>query len=542
MMKIFRSDGGNSMSSALPASFLEKMSVLLKEDFDDFMASYNKPRYYGLRINTLKINEDEFLKRSPFASRLEPVPWAEHAFYYEEQDRPGKHPHYHAGMYYIQEPSAMVPVELLDVHPGHRVLDLCAAPGGKSTQIASKLRGKGVLVTNDLATERTKALAKNIELAGVRNAVVLNEHPAVIAEAFEGWFDRVLVDAPCSGEGMFRKNDSMIQEWENYSVERCSAMQRDILDEVAKMVAPGGKIVYSTCTFSPEENEEQVARFLARAPQFSIVQVESNWGWANGQPQWVSAEIADQLSEQQLKSIEGTIRLWPHRIKGEGHFVAVLQREGEPRSDLNALLQEGEGTLHWPIENASSKDIRGARNTRKKQVSISDNKLRNKEKQHTKVNKHASASDEYNIQLLWEQFANQSVSIQLNSCYSVLTYGSRVYMQPEGLPPLAGIKVVRPGWYIGEMKNNKFVPSHPLAMGLNSEEALRVLHLDCESEKLQRYLKGETIFVEQSELTIKQSVKDNGYLLICVDDCPVGFGKYVDGMVKNELPAGWRLL
>ena len=316
------------MSITLPQSFKDKMKGLLLGDYDAFIDSYQRPRKYGLRVNRLKLSWEAFAKLSPFEGGLTPVPWTEDAFYYTEGDRPGKHPYYHAGLYYIQEPSAMVPAELLDVQPGDRVLDLCAAPGGKSTQLASKLQGSGVLVTNDNARERTKVLAKNIELAGVRNAVVLNEEPAVLAPVFEGWFDRILVDAPCSGEGMFRKDESMIGEWEKHSVERCSLMQRDILKHAAHMLAPGGTLVYSTCTFSPEENEVQIAGLLAACPELEVVQVPLAHGWARGRSDW-AREYGGDIRESE--NVAGTVRLWPHLTEGEGHYAAVLRKRGVRR-------------------------------------------------------------------------------------------------------------------------------------------------------------------------------------------------------------------
>ncbi len=284
------------MGIELPVLFRDKMKERLGGEFEAFMASYDAQRWYGLRVNRLKITPVDYLAIANREGRLEPIPWSEEGFYYDESSRPGKHPHYHAGLYYIQEPSAMVPAELLDVRPGDRVLDLCAAPGGKSTQLAGKLGGEGLLVANDNARERTKALAKNIELAGVRNAVVLNEEPAALAEVFEGFFDRILVDAPCSGEGMFRKDESMIRQWERHSVERCSLMQHDILRHAMRMLAPGGRLVYSTCTFSPEENEEQIASLLLDHPELSVIEVPLHHGWTAGRPDWTAA--ADSAMQQ----------------------------------------------------------------------------------------------------------------------------------------------------------------------------------------------------------------------------------------------------
>ncbi|RAV09516.1 RsmB/NOP family class I SAM-dependent RNA methyltransferase, partial [Paenibacillus contaminans] len=323
------------MGIKLPDAFVERMSVMLGDEFEAFMRSYDEPRYYGLRINTLKVQALRFAgELSPFG-RLQPVQWASDGFYYEEGERPGKHPYYHAGLYYIQEPSAMAPVELLDVQPGERVLDLCAAPGGKSTQIAAKLGGKGLLVSNDNSAERVKALVKNIELSGVRNAVVLNETPERLAPVFAGFFDKILIDAPCSGEGMFRKEEEMAKQWERHSVERCVIMQRDILGQAASMLKPGGRIVYSTCTFAPEENECMIAEFVAAFRDFRIVPAETQHGFDSGHPDWVAAVKAgaaeagsEAAGADAAAAVRGTVRLWPHRLKGEGHFVAVLEHTG----------------------------------------------------------------------------------------------------------------------------------------------------------------------------------------------------------------------
>lgn len=250
----------------------------------------------------------------------------------------------------------MAPVELLDVTPGEAVLDLCAAPGGKSTQIAAKLRGTGMLVSNDLNADRTKALAKNIELYGVRNAVVLNEHPDRIAEKFPAFFDKILIDAPCSGEGMFRKDEAMIKEWDGDSPLKYADMQRGILRAAATMLRPGGRIVYSTCTFSPEENEGMIAEFVAGHPEFRVLPVGGTGSFAAGETDWLKEQgsgfghIPDQVWEQ----VRGTARLWPHRIEGEGHFLAVLQHEVDPKSA--AAAERARDTLLSSTAPAESAD------------------------------------------------------------------------------------------------------------------------------------------------------------------------------------------
>lgn len=305
------------MAVQLPSIFAERMKSLLGDEFEQFMKSYEQSPHAGLRVNTLKISLEQFKEIAPFDMR--PIPWCGTGFYVPHGVKPGLHPYYHAGLYYIQEPSAMAPVELLNVKPGERVLDLCAAPGGKTTQIAAKLQGKGVLVTNDIHAERTKALAKNVELYGVRNAVVLNESPERIASAFPHYFDKVLIDAPCSGEGMFRKDEDMVKSWENHSVEKCVLMQRDILETAAKLLAPGGTIVYSTCTFAPEENEAMIAEFLNINPDFVVNDIPESAGFAPGRPEWVRQMLPEtaQKTESVLDQTRGTARLWPHLLEGK---------------------------------------------------------------------------------------------------------------------------------------------------------------------------------------------------------------------------------
>ncbi|WP_042162820.1 RsmB/NOP family class I SAM-dependent RNA methyltransferase [Paenibacillus gorillae] len=550
------------MAGFLPLAFTNKMEKLLGgKEYERFIDSYQAPRVYGLRINRLKLDAPHWKGLSPLGEAVRPIPWAEEGFYYGEGERPGKHPHYHAGLYYIQEPSAMAPVELLDVQPGHRVLDLCAAPGGKSTQIAGKLQGSGVIVSNDNARERTKALAKNIELAGVRNAVVLNEEPAALARVFGGWFDRILVDAPCSGEGMFRKDESMIAEWEKHSVERCSVMQRSILKDAAKMLAPGGKLVYSTCTFSPEENEAQIALFLSEHPEFEVVTIMPQFGWTSGRPDWLADSETAGISDERLSSIAGTIRLWPQNIEGEGHYAALLQRKDDGEGGSGREFEEaGDAAFETRPVHGKRPDHRSGRDNgaalraaEKRGGPGKDGKLRK-----TAGGKGGGASRQSDTALdplaAWRVFAGaQLSSVFEEGATRLQAYGSRIYLQPQGLPPLDGLRVIRAGWFIGELNGRGvFEPSQPLAMGLRREEALRILNWSADDPNAVRYLKGETLFVEPPELNVLADEENGkgaetpplkGYVLVCVNGFPLGWGKYADGgMLKNELPAGWRLI
>ena len=287
----------------LPEAFLQRMEAQLGSEYPAFLESLERPRAVALRFNPLK-GERPVL---PFVGA--PVPWEPEGFYYDPETRPGLHVYHEAGVYYLQEASAMAPVVLLDPKPGERVCDLCAAPGGKTTQIAGRMLGRGFLVCNEINPKRAKILSRNIERMGVANALVTNEHPETLASRFPGFFDRVLVDAPCSGEGMFRKEEAAVTDWSQETVQMCARRQREILDSAARLVRPGGRLVYSTCTFAPEEDEETVAAFLEAHPEFTPEPVEAPW--------FVPGENA-------------SYRMWPHKLLGEGHFAAVLRKtQGE---------------------------------------------------------------------------------------------------------------------------------------------------------------------------------------------------------------------
>ena len=287
----------------LPEAFLQRMEAQLGSEYPAFLESLERPRAVALRFNPIK-GERPVL---PFVGA--PVPWEPEGFYYDPETRPGLHVYHEAGVYYLQEASAMAPVALLDPKPGERVCDLCAAPGGKTTQIAGRMLGQGFLVCNEINPKRAKILSRNIERMGVANALVTNEHPETLASRFPGFFDRVLVDAPCSGEGMFRKEEAAVTDWSQETVQMCARRQREILDSAARLVRPGGRLVYSTCTFAPEEDEETVAAFLEAHPEFTPEPVEAPW--------FVPGENA-------------SYRMWPHKLLGEGHFAAVLRKtQGE---------------------------------------------------------------------------------------------------------------------------------------------------------------------------------------------------------------------
>ncbi|MEF3302602.1 RsmB/NOP family class I SAM-dependent RNA methyltransferase [Paenibacillus sp. GYB003] len=504
----------------LKAAFVRKMESLLGPDYPDFFRSYGQPRLQGVRANGLKLSAERFAGLAPFP--LAPVPWAPEGFYVPETEKPGKHPYYHAGLYYIQEPSAMAPVELLDVRPGDRVLDLCAAPGGKSTQIAAKLQGRGLLVANDNQPDRVKALVKNIELYGATNAIVLNETPDRLAPAMPQFFDKILVDAPCSGEGMFRKDPSMAGGWDESAPRRYAAMQRDILAKAADMLKPGGRIVYSTCTFSPEENEAIVADFLRERSDFRVVPVSPKHGFAAGRPDWIGCETG---TDDRCASVAGTVRLWPHKLQGEGHYVAVLERDAAGRFGEAAQYAAEAPPAFAEREAGGRKPGRG--------VSGSGGRKRGDGAKGA-VPSAAEAEEAFRA------FAAGLLTVPLPG--TVATFRDYVYLSPEGAPRLDGLKAVRPGWFVGIFKGGRFAPSHALAMGLARDtDAARSVSFRADEDDAIRYLRGETLQFAADRLRLRSAdTPAKGYCLVCTDGYPLGWGKWLDGMLKNEYPAGWR--
>ena len=292
----------------LPEKYINNMKDLLGDEYEEYISSFSEPRLYGLRVNTAKISVEDFLKISPF--KLTPIPWISNGFYYSEEDKPAKHPYYFAGLYYLQEPSAMTPAYVLPVESGDKVLDLCAAPGGKSTELGAKLKGTGLLVSNDISASRAKALLKNIEVFGLGNVLVTCEYPEKLKERFSGFFDKILVDAPCSGEGMFRKDSKLIKSWESQGPEYFAPIQKGILKAAADMLKEGGYLLYSTCTFSKEEDEDNIFEFLNEREDFELEHIYEYEGFVRGY------------------GMEDAIRLFPHHLKGEGHFVALLRKKG----------------------------------------------------------------------------------------------------------------------------------------------------------------------------------------------------------------------
>lgn len=452
----------------LPHEFLERMKVLLGDGYGEFMETYSRPRQFGLRVNTLKISVDEFVRLAPF--HLKQIPWTDNGFYYDKEDDPARHPFYYGGLYYLQEPSAMTPAGLLPVQPGEYVLDLCAAPGGKATALAAKLQGKGLLVANDISASRAKALLKNLEVFGVKNAFVTNAVPARLAEQFPETFDKILVDAPCSGEGMFRKDVANAKAWSLKKVESCAKTQREIVLQAVRMLRPGGMLLYSTCTFSVEENEGTVGYLLSQCPDMELVDLPWYEGFEHGR--------GDQFVQ--------CARIFPHKMEGEGHFLALLRKRGEsvgirhrsclhtgrPSRDEAKVLCEfmKDVTMEWDLEQT---EVRSG----------------------------------------------------------------QAYFLPEP-PQIEGkLPFLRNGLYLGEIRRGRFEPSQSLAMALKGAgEYKSVLDFEYTDIRVHKYLCGETVTVDDLSPS-----RPNGWQLVCVNGYPLGWGKLVNGTLKNKYHPGWRM-
>ena len=384
----------------LPPEFLARMISELGADYDNFLNSYSRPAERGIRVNTLKISAEEFKKISPFL--LESVEWEKNGFY-APYDGLGKTVYHAQGLYYVQEPSAMCAAPKLDVRRGERVLDLCSAPGGKGTQLAQCMEGDGIIFLNEINFSRAKVLSSNVERLGIRNGVVTCAPPEKLAKECTEFFDKILVDAPCSGEGMFKKEESAIPEWSLENVKRCALRQSEILENAYKMLCGGGRMVYSTCTFATEEDEKQIEAFIAK---HNCRLLEMN-------------------------------KLYPHQIRGEGHFYAVIEKRDGERRNLKEVLP-----------------------SRDKRISLYRE---------------------------WER-ENLKTTFE-NICF----VGDTLYSLPQGMPDVS-IQTLRAGVRLAEV-TSRIEPSHSLAMCLKADEA-ECIELD-EATAI-NYLRGMTFPCSES--------------------------------------------
>lgn len=475
----------------LPIEFEKKMKAFLGNEWDDFLYSYDNNRFQALRFNTLKVQSHEEIMRILKVlgiSSDKRVSWANEAYYFDENVRPGKHPYHEMGLYYIQEPSAMSAAALLAPKPGMRVLDLCAAPGGKSTQLATYLGDSGLLVSNEINTQRSRILSQNIERMGIKNAIVTNEDSFVLASHFPGFFNAIQVDAPCSGEGMFRKLPEAVEQWSMENVAICAARQKEILDNAAVMLKPGGVIVYSTCTFSREENEDVIEYFLERHPDFTLEEME---------------------------------RFWPHKVDGEGHFVAKLVRRGSV-NELGADYDVCEDSCN-KVEDTGLK---------------ADRKTKKNKNSKNRKNETKPALTKENMKLLSE-FLDETISEDMAAWIKnsrLVMFGEQLYRLPDMEVDIKGLKVQRAGLHIGEFKKQRFEPSHSLALALKLSEAKNVVKLTWDDPQTTGFFNGQSVMLSD-ELAAECK---KGWALVCVDGYPAGWGKVNGAQVKNHYPKGLR--
>lgn len=468
------------------------MKAFLGNEWDDFLYSYDNNRFQALRFNTLKVQSQEermrILKTLKISSEKK-VSWANEAYYFDENVRPGKHPYHEMGLYYIQEPSAMSAAALLAPKPGMRVLDLCAAPGGKSTQLATYLGDSGLLVSNEINTQRSRILSQNIERMGIKNAIVTNEDSFVLASHFPGFFNAIQVDAPCSGEGMFRKLPEAIEQWSIENVAICAARQKEILDNAAVMLKPGGTIVYSTCTFSKEENEDVIEYFLERHPDFTLEEME---------------------------------RFWPHKVDGEGHFVAKLVRRGSV-NEFGADYDVCEDSCN-KVEDTGLKV---------------DRKTKKNKNSKNRKNETKPALTKENMKLLSE-FLDETISEDVAAWIKnsrLVMFGEQLYRLPDMEVDIKGLKVQRAGLHIGEFKKQRFEPSHSLALALKLNDAKNLVKLTCDNPQTIGFFNGQSVVLSDEQTAECKK----GWALVCVDGYTAGWGKVNGTQVKTIILRGLEI-
>ena len=418
----------------------------------------------------------------------------------------------------------MAPVSYLDVRPGMCVLDLCAAPGGKSTQIASKLEGRGILIANEIISDRARILSQNIERMGIKNALVLSHTPKELAKRYPASFDRILVDAPCSGEGMMRRDETAINEWSDENVAMCAKRQEDILDAASVMLKPGGRLVYSTCTFSIPENEAQIIRFLEKHPDYRAVKAEPAEGMRRGLS--IAGGDADSYQgteeerpkpeEKDAQDVqEGMLRIWPQDGYGEGHFIAVLERTGG-RLPVSCGYQ---GAKEPPLNNKQRQEIRPFK------------------------------------EFVADVISKGALKDHISDPGNLFMFGKKLCALPySGLPLLSGLKVIRAGFELGEIRKDRFIPSHSLALAMKAEDAVRLAELQGESfdakdpfqamdnNKAARYLNGQTLAADEASMMKKDpAARDDGWTLVTISGISAGWVKATKGILKNHYPKGLRI-
>ena len=455
--------------NTLPEAYIAQMKRLLGEaGFFAYEQSLSQPVTRALRVNLL-LRPDGSLP-CEIEGVGERVPWAKGCYFVDGDARPGLSPLHEGGLFYLQEPSALSAVSVLNPRPGERVLDLCAAPGGKSTQIAGLMQGRGLLVCNEPVPSRAQILSRNVERMGVRNAIVTSAMPAQLAPRFPAFFDRILVDAPCSGEGMFRRQPEARDEWSAGSPRGCADRQLEILEAAAKMLAPGGALVYSTCTFNDTENEGVLARFTAAHPEFALEPFALP-GLPSGS--------------------RGYVHLYPHEIRGEGHFVSLLRKAPDAPG-----APENEEKPRRAVKPARGRGEQ-AKKAQQPAIAVPEDVL--------------------------------APGVSFDRLHAA---GGSLWALPEGLDDLSrldGLRVLRTGLLLAHAEGRRAEPDHALAMALTPCEAARTAELD-EAQAL-AYQAGETL--ELGDL-------EPGYTLLTLRGVSLGFGKQAGGVMKNHYPKGLR--
>ncbi|WP_456096135.1 RsmB/NOP family class I SAM-dependent RNA methyltransferase [Peptostreptococcus sp.] len=471
----------NDKPSSLPKAFLREMEDLLGDEYQAFLDSYRDEKTSAIRVNTLKLPIESFKDLGLFNIDFErdKISWAEEGYYLSGDVNPGKNPLHDAGAYYIQEPSAMSVVGQTPISEGDRVLDLCAAPGGKSTYILSRLNHKGLLVSNEINPSRIRALGENLERFGAVNSIITNSDSSNLLTFFKGFFDKIFIDAPCSGQGMFRKDDFAIEDWSQDKVDECVAIQRQLIRDAYQMLRAGGMIIYSTCTFTRQENEAIVEDFLGDYPDANLLDMD---------------------------------RIWPHRDRGEGHFCARITKKVDKQGDQEA---QDSDLLAFDKDSHRDSSRESAKKSKKKQKSKAKSNRKNQE-----------------YLGLYEDFATDylidgGLRDVLDSGLTVKE--DRLYYQPLDYD-LRGLKVLRSGLFIGEFKKNRFEPAHSLAMALKPSDVKYTLDFANDSDEIRAYLRGESIGTGQSR----------GWVLVSVDGVSLGWGKESNGTLKNKYPKGLR--
>ncbi len=456
----------------LPEKYVTEMQELLGGESGAFFDSYKQEEYAGVRFNSLKTDSGEFKAAFPFLGGE--VPWTDNGYYLTKDASVSKHPYYFAGLCYMQEPSAMMPASFLPVHPNDRVLDLCAAPGGKATELASRLAGQGLLVANDISVSRANALLNNLTRWGAGNVCITAETPKKLLAAYGSYFDCILVDAPCSGEGMFRKEPFLAKYWEENGPEEYAPQQKSIMHDAVKMLRPGGYLLYSTCTFSTEEDEELIASVLHENPGLCLEELPHFDGFAEGVP---LGESEDHL--------ERCIRLYPHRVGGEGHFAALLRKADDAEEVPPAVPDMDADEMPEPVRRFCT--------------------------------------------FLPADFLAGYRYRQIQE--------SALMLPPYAFPE--GLRYLRTGVLLGTLKNDRFAPSQALAMLLSPSSFAAALDFDLEDERVTRYLKGETLILGEAET--KELDRSDGWVLICVNGHALGWGKIDGDKLKNKYHPGWRM-